>query len=62
MTTDVVHHARVSERTWLCHPTQVIEMKARLSYYRLGGRLALDVRLSLARLRTIKLLLLIPFV
>ena len=36
------------------------DMKTRLSMYRLGGRFVLEIRLSIRRLRSIKLVLLIP--
>ena len=36
------------------------DMKTRLSMYRLGGRFVLEIRLRIRRLRSIKLVLLIP--
>ncbi len=38
----------------------LFDMKTRLSMYRLGGRLVLEIRLRIRRLRSIKLVLLIP--
>ncbi len=35
-------------------------MKTRISMYRLGGKLALDLRVRVAHLRWVKLLLMIP--
>ncbi len=35
-------------------------MKTRLSIYRLGGRLTVEMRLRVRRLRSVKLLFLIP--